>query len=159
MLKGCASKSRVIKIWVTNLFYLPLKNLFCRIKYHTELWFSTHPIDIFPLSIRGPRTWNSTLSLLCLSVFERAGGSLLYPRPCLPERMRAADQFEPSWSACNIFGICGILMPVFFMSFIDQFGDGISIAVGFIVIRVREHLHLYFFLYGIVLDFLYGENI
>ena len=28
---------------------------------------------------------------------ERAGGSfLLYPRPCLPERMRAADQFEPT---------------------------------------------------------------
>ena len=30
------------------------------------------------------------------------------------------------------FGIlCGILMPVFFMTFLDQFGDGISIAVGF----------------------------
>ena len=27
------------------------------------------------------------------------------------------------------------------MSFLDQFGDGISIAVGFIVIRVREHVH------------------
>ena len=27
---------------------------------------------------------------------ERAGGSLMYPRPCLPERMRAADQFAPT---------------------------------------------------------------
>ena len=37
--------------------------------------------------------------------------------------------------------ICGILVPPFFMSFLDQFGDGISIAVGFIVIRVREYVH------------------
>ena len=44
------------------------------------------------------------------------------------------------------------------MSFLDQFGDGISIAVSFIVIRVREHLH-FDILYGIFLDFLYGENI
>ena len=28
--------------------------------------------------------------------YERAGGSLLYPRPCWPERMRAADQFTPT---------------------------------------------------------------
>ena len=50
-------------------------------------------------------------------------------------------------------------MPVFFKSFIDQFGDEISIAVGFIVIRVREHLHFvknilffvwYFFTYKVV---------
>ena len=27
------------------------------------------------------------------------------------------------------------------MTFLDQFGDGISIAVGFIVIRAREHVH------------------
>ena len=39
------------------------------------------------------------------------------------------------------FRISGILVPPFFMSFLDQFSDGISIAVGFIVIRVREHLH------------------
>ena len=45
------------------------------------------------------------------------------------------------------------------MTFLDQFGDGISIAVGFIVIRVREHLHFdkniyffvwYFFTYKVV---------
>ena len=37
--------------------------------------------------------------------------------------------------------ISGILVPTFFMTFLDQFGDGISIAVGFIVIRAREHVH------------------
>ena len=37
------------------------------------------------------------------------------------------------------------------MTFLDQFGDGISIAVGFIVIRGREHVHfdenIYFFVW------------
>ena len=48
------------------------------------------------------------------------------------------------------------------MSFLDQFGDGISIAVGFIIVirvLVREHLHFdknilffvwYFFTYKVV---------